>query len=486
MSHRVLLVDDDHGVREALAFSLEEFGFAVDTAASGDDALTRFAAARPDVVITDLRMPGMSGLDLVRALRADAPDVPIVVITAYGSVETAVEAMRLGAADFVGKPIARDALKITLDRVLRQRALELENASLRARLDATGDAGAILATSPEMKATLAVVDRVAGTDATVLITGESGTGKELVARRLHERSSRHAGPFVALNCSALPSELLEAELFGYERGAFTGATRPRKGRFVEASGGTLFLDEIGDLSAPLQAKLLRVLQERVVDVVGGGPVEVDVRILAATHRDLRQMVAEGTFREDLFFRLHVVPIALPPLRERTADVGPLFLRFVQTAAAQSGRPPPTVAPELLDAIRLRAWPGNVRELENLATRLTVTATGDMLTADDLTDADGAPRAAIGAGESARARAAGGLLQLPDDGVSLEALERAAVVAALSASRGNQSKAARFLRVPRHVLLYRIEKYGVGPADWEPRVPSPSAPIVDVPPTTRGK
>jgi DNA-binding NtrC family response regulator len=483
MSARVLLVDDDNGVREALAFSLEEYGFTVDTAPSGEAAVTQFAAVRPDVVITDLRMPGMSGLDVVRALKADAPEVPIIVITAYGSVETAVEAMRLGASDFVGKPVARDALKMTLDRVLRHRALEEENAALRARLEATGEAGAIIASSPAMKDTLAIVDRVAATDATVLITGESGTGKELVARRLHTRSPRCDGPFVALNCSALPSELLEAELFGYERGAFTGATRPRKGRFVEASGGTLFLDEIGDLSGALQAKLLRVLQERVVDVVGGGPLEVDVRILAATHRDLRGMVAEGTFREDLFFRLHVVPIALPPLRDRPEDVGPLFRRFVERAAAQMGRPALRVDADLMNAIRLRAWPGNVRELENLATRLTVTATGDALTAADLADTDGAPRAAVGGGTGALARAADGLLQLPEEGVSLEALERAAVVAALSASRGNQSQAARFLRIPRHVLLYRMEKYGVTPADWEPRVPSPSAPIVEV---TAGK
>jgi two-component system NtrC family response regulator len=469
MSERILFVDDDAGVREALSFSLEEQGFDVTCADSGEAALDETAKASFDVVLTDLRMPGMSGIDLVRELSVRAPQLPCVVITAHGSVDAAVEAMRLGASDFLQKPISRDVLRITLERVLRSSRLARENATLRDRLDQLHvDDDGIVASSAAMRAVLDVVDRVADTDATVLLTGESGTGKEMVARRLHERSHRRDRPFVALNCSALPRELLESELFGHEKGAFTGATRSRRGRFVEAQGGTLFLDEIGDMDLDLQSKLLRALQERQVDVVGGGSVEVDVRVLAATHRDLSARVASGAFREDLFFRLHVLPIQLPPLRARRGDVPLLFRHLLARAAEVAGREVPEVDAELLAGLEERPWPGNVRELSNVATRLLLTGDGQRLSAAALQDSDG--RGVGGAtaradGEATEDASAGvgvrdGLLHLPEEGVSLEALERAAVIAALSVSGGNRTRAAKFLRVPRHVLLYRMEKYGI--------------------------
>jgi two-component system NtrC family response regulator len=471
---RVLLVDDDAGVREALAFSLEEQGFDVTTAEDGRAGVAAFEGASFDLVLTDLRMPGLDGFGVLDAVRARDARVPVVVITAHGSVDAAAEAMRRGASDFLEKPVAREVLRLTLERTLRAAALADENAQLKARLETDDE---MIAVSGAMRDVLEVVDRVADTDATVLLSGESGSGKEVIARRLHARSRRAGRAFVAVNCSALPKELLESELFGHARGAFTGATRDRKGRFVEAEGGTLFLDEIGDLDLELQAKLLRALEERVVDVVGGAHVPVDVRIITATHRDLNALVAEGRFREDLFFRLHVLPIALPPLRARADDVAPLFRRFAARAAAQAGRAAPEITPALEDALRARPWPGNVRELLNVATRLVLTARADQLDAADLATADGQ---GAGRPKAASPTLDAGVLRLPDEGVSLEALERAAVLAALAGARGNRSKAARFLRVPRHVLLYRIEKYGIADDEIAALDGRPEAPLKEPP------
>jgi DNA-binding NtrC family response regulator len=397
------------------------------------------------VVITDLKMPRVDGLEVLRQVQARAPDTPVLMITAYGSMQVGVEAMRAGAYDVVAKPFNRDQLELVVRRAAERARLARENRRLRQQL--TGVERPIVHRSAAMTQLLATLDRVAARDVTVLITGESGTGKELLARRVHARSARAEGPFVAVSCAALPSELLESELFGHERGSFTGADRARAGRFRKAQGGTLFLDEVGELPLALQGKLLRVLQERSVDVVGSDePVAVDLRVVAATNRDLRTRVAEGSFREDLFYRLAVVELHAPPLRERPEDIPPLVAHFVQQASpAVDLRIPDAV----LEALRARHWPGNVRELENACERLAVLAPGDELRLEDLPGAPAERQVERGAWFD----------QLPD-GLSLVDLERQAVVQALERAQGNISAAARLLGVPRHILVYRIEKHGL--------------------------
>ena len=486
MSARILFVDDDASVQEALAFALGEQGYEVSTADDGPSALRLLDEARFDVVLSDLRMSGMSGLELVRSVAQRPEPPPVIVITAYGSVDAAVAAMREGAADFLEKPVSREALRLTLERALRASRLARENEALRERVRALEESEEeLIATSQRMRRVLDLVDRVAASDATVLITGESGTGKELVARRLHARSPRKAGPFIALNCSALPKDLLESELFGHEKGAFTGALRSRRGRFLEADGGTLFLDEIGDMDAALQGKLLRALQERTIDVIGGGSVPVDVRVVAATHRDLPELIAGGAFREDLYFRLHVIPVDLPPLRERPEDIPLIFASAVRKAALHAGRQPPRLDSRLLEALLDRPWPGNVRELENVATRLVLTCSTHVIERTHLLDRDGmGAHSTTDAApspspiEQTAVRALADRIELPRDGVALEALERAVVVAALSACDNNRSRAARFLRVPRHVLLYRVEKYGIRDDEVLACGGHPSAPLLE--------
>jgi two-component system NtrC family response regulator len=463
----ILLVDDDHSVAEALSFSLASLDFEVTVAHDVSSArATLERNSEFDLVITDLRMPGESGLKLVEFLHHREGGPAVVVLTAHGNVDTAVEAMKLGAVDFLEKPISRETLKLTLARAFRNRALAWENQDLKKKLKATGDARRIIATSLVMSALLDTVDRIADTDATVLLQGESGTGKELLASRIHHHSSRASGPFVAVNCSALPSSLLESELFGHAKGAFTGATRSRSGKFVDANGGTLFLDEIGEMHADLQAKLLRVLQERVVDVVGGQSRKLDVRVIAATNANLDAMRADGRFRDDLFYRLSVLPIRIPPLRERREDIPVLFEHFVRVISAQEGRPAPVLAADLHAELIRRDWPGNVRELQNVATRMVLLSTSDRLTQKEFTLFEGPGKPPSPSKENANPTpesgiiAAGAELRLPNEGTSLEELERAAVLAALSACGGNRTRAAKFLRVPRHVLIYRIEKFKI--------------------------
>ncbi|MDA8120970.1 MAG: sigma-54 dependent transcriptional regulator, partial [Deltaproteobacteria bacterium] len=322
MGGRILFIDDDRAGREVALFNLRKAGYEVTAASDGQEGLASFSPEKFDLVVTDVKMPGISGIEVLRRVRAQAPEVPVLVITAFGNVETAVEAMKEGAYDFIGKPFHRDQLLLSVEKAFERRRLAAEVRDLRIRAGGVGRE--IISVSHAMRRVLEIADRVAGTDATVLVTGESGTGKEAVARRIHVQSRRVEGPFVAVNCAAIPAELLESELFGHARGAFTGAVRDRAGRFRQASGGTLFLDEIGEIPMPLQGKLLRTLQERVVDVVGGDrPVAVDVRIVAATNRDLPSLLREGTFREDLYYRLNVVEVRVPPLRERPEDIPPL-------------------------------------------------------------------------------------------------------------------------------------------------------------------
>jgi len=436
---RILLVEDDESLRKVYAYHLAREGYAVEEASEGLGALRLLERRSVDVVLTDVRMPGMDGRDLLKALRERHPDLPVVVLTAYGTIEDAVEAMRLGAADYLTKPVEREALLLAAEKAMRLRCLTQENRRLRRRLEAVARLEGLLGTSPAMERLRGAIEKVAPSEATVLITGESGTGKERVARALHALSPRREGPFLALNCAALPRDLLESELFGYEKGAFTGALASKPGKFLLASGGTLLLDEVGDMDLSLQAKLLRVLQERVVDPVGGRrPVPVDVRVLAATHRDLKALVEEGRFREDLYWRLHVIPLHVPPLRERGEDVLLLFSAFYREESGRS----PEVTPEAAFRLRAHSWPGNVRELKSLCTRLAVLHPGAPVTPDLL------PPEIGGGGWGARV------------GGGLWALEREAIVRALRDHGGNRSAAARALEIPRHVLLYRLKKYGI--------------------------
>ncbi len=441
----VLLADDEETSREVLSYHIRNLGLQVDAATDGKAAIERFDAARHRLVVTDLKMPRADGMAVLRHVRRLSASTPVVVVTAFGSIQTAVAAMKDGAFDFIGKPFDRDQLGLVVTKALEHARLLDENRRLR---DLAGRGREIVFRSEAMRAVVEMADRVAPSDASVLVSGESGTGKELVARRIHERSGRAAGPFVAVPCSAIPRDLFEAELFGHVRGAFTGATRDRPGRFVAAHGGVIFLDEVGDLPLEMQTKLLRVLQERTVDVVGSDrPVAVDVRVVAATNRDLPGMIESGEFRPDLYYRLNVVEIRVPPLRERPEDVEPLARRFVAGFAAGRDLEAPDA---FLAELRRRPWPGNVRELENACERAVLLCRGDRLAVEDLPPA--------GAGQAQAGTTP--LFALPPDGLSLVDLERDVIARALGMHSWNQTRTAAYLRVPRHILQYRIEKYGL--------------------------
>jgi DNA-binding NtrC family response regulator len=448
---RILIIDDDTSLRRVLEYNLQEEGYEVAAAADGATGLALFDERGPALVITDLKMPGMSGFQVLAAVKERSPETPVIVITAFGAVATAVEAMKLGAYDYITKPFNRDELRLTVKKALEMRGLAEENRRLREELTERAEFRNIVGISPGMEEVFRVVRKVADTEATVLITGESGTGKELVARAIHSLSSRRAAPCVAINCAAIPRDLLESELFGHVKGAFTGAIRDKSGKFLLADGGTLFLDEVGELPVELQPKLLRALQERSVEPVGGGsPQKLDVRVVAATNADLEKEIAAGEFREDLYYRLAVIPIHLPPLRRRAEDI-PLLVRHF---AAKHGGQSVTFAPEVVEAFQRYPWPGNVRELENAVERLLIMRSGDLIEAIDL------PEKLRGQG----ATAWGGVVNLPPDGYSLEQLEREVVIQALEKNDWNQTAAARFLRIPRHTLIYRMEKYRIVPEE----------------------
>ncbi|MBI5496233.1 MAG: sigma-54-dependent Fis family transcriptional regulator [Deltaproteobacteria bacterium] len=444
----VLLVEDDAHLREVMAYQLHSHDIPVDAVADGRLAI-RFLEEQPNpaLIITDVKMPNADGFKVLEAARRLAPRTPVLMLTAFGSVEMAVEAMRAGAFDFISKPFHKDQFLLTVDKALGHGRLVMENAELRGRAGSD-----VVAVSPSMRDVLNQARQVAATSATILLLGESGVGKEVLAHEIHRASERHDKPFIALNCAAIPRELLEAELFGFSKGAFTGAHKERVGKFVAADGGTLFLDEIGDLDDTLQAKLLRVLEQRMVDVVGGAPVAVDVRILAATHQDLAARVAEKRFRQDLFYRLAVIPLRIPPLRERPEDIAVLFTRFVHS---YSGAAQVTVSEELLRAVVRRPWPGNVRELRNLAERMVALRKTDALDVSDLPPEDAPTTVHPGFLRLDPAN-----IQLPEEGVALEDLERAVVIYALRRHAWNIAAAARYLRVPRHILIYRMEKFGI--------------------------
>ena len=448
MRHTILIIDDDISLRRVLEYNLQEEGYDVVTAASGAEGLELFERHRPALVITDLKMPGMSGFQVLAAIKERSPETLVMVITAFGAVETAVEAMRLGAYDYVTKPFNRDELKLIVKKALQLRGLAEENQRLREELTDRAEFHNIVGISRGMEQVFQVVRKVADTEATVLISGESGTGKELVARAIHSLSGRRDRPFVAINCAAIPRDLLESELFGHVKGSFTGAIRDKEGKFELADGGTIFLDEVGELPLELQPKLLRVLQERVVEPVGGTTQrKLDVRIVAATNVDVEKAIAAGTFREDLYYRLSVIPVHLPPLRQRREDI-PLLVRHF---SAKHGGEAVVFPPETMVVLQEYQWPGNVRELENTVERLLIMRSSDTI---DVTELPAKVREGKRPGQVCR------VVNLPDEGYSLEQLEREIVVEALERNDWNQTAAARFLRIPRHTLIYRIEKYNI--------------------------
>ncbi|MCE9578937.1 MAG: sigma-54 dependent transcriptional regulator [Deltaproteobacteria bacterium] len=447
---RILVVDDEVNARTALAELLRDEGYEVETAADAFKALGKLDAFTPDVVVTDLKMPGMDGIELVKKVRAQDEPPAVVVMTAFGAVHSAVDAMRAGAADYLTKPINFEELLVILTRVLDHQKLRAEAARMRRRLSERTARENIVGSSPPMQRVFEVVEQVAGSRATVLLTGESGTGKELVAAALHQRSPRAKGPFIKLHCAALAESLLESELFGHERGAFTGAVGRRDGRFQQADGGTLFLDEIGEISASVQVKLLRFLQEHEFERVGGDQtIRVDVRIIAATNRDLNAEVARGAFREDLFYRLNVVGIEMPPLRARKSDIAALALFFLDRYAKDNGKALEGFAPETLDLLMAHDWPGNVRELENAIERAVVMATGPKIE----------PRHLPPAVRPATSTPSG---MPPIPGSTLAELERYAILETLASTGGSTSEAARVLGVSVRTIQYRLHEYNAAP------------------------
>jgi DNA-binding NtrC family response regulator len=448
MATKVLLAEDDPSQRRVMEYILSEEGYSVTPAASGEEALKVFREETPDLVLTDMSMPGMSGLDVLAEMKRLAPHVPVVIITAFGTIRTAVEAMRGGAFEYVAKPVNDDELRLVVAKALQHKALEEENARLRLEVHRRYRFASIVGASSPMKHLFDLMGRVTASEATALILGESGTGKELVARAIHYNSSHADGPFVAVNCGAIPRELVEAELFGARRGAFTGATRDRKGRFELASGGTIFLDEVSELPIDLQVKLLRVLDEREVTPVGAEkPVPLDARVLAATNRFLDQAVAEGDFREDLYYRLNVVSIVVPPLRKRTDDIPLLVAHFLRNF----GHPDCQVDPEVWEVLERHPWPGNVRQLENVIERaLVLQKEPGRLSVADLPPEIRSPQAH----PAPRAE------EFPQEGVDLEEVEKDLIQAALAKTSGNQTQAARLLGISRYALIYRMQKHGL--------------------------
>jgi DNA-binding NtrC family response regulator len=442
---RVLVVDDEEIIRESLGGWLSQDGLTVETAVDGPSAVERLKTGPWAIALVDLKMPGMDGLQVLQEAKRLRPETAVVVMTAYATVDTAVSAIKLGAYDYLMKPFDPEELSLMIQKILSQQQLVHDNEVLRKALKREYGFHDIVSKSPAMQQVFELARAAAPSSSTVLILGESGTGKEVLSRAIHKESPRKDGPFVAISCAALTETLLESELFGHERGAFTGANVRRKGKFEAASGGTLFLDEIGDISPKLQVDLLRVLEERKLQRVGGNePVEVDVRVIAATHRDLRKLAGEGKFREDLFYRLNVIPIQLPPLRDRKEDVPLLVEHFLETLAVELDKRLEGVSADALAALMAHSWPGNVRELRNVLERGAVVAQGSVIQVADL----GLRAAAAGApGPSGRT-----------EPPSLDEIERRHVVEVLSFTGGNVTQAARILGIDRVTLYNKMRRY----------------------------
>lgn len=448
-SNRILVVDDDSSLRIIMKMQLEEAGYQVALASDGAEAYDKLREIKPQLVITDLRMP-TSGLDLLRRISSEDIQPTLIIITAFGTVETAVQAMKLGAYDYVTKPLDFEELVLVVHRAMERQNLLEEVRHLRSALDEGYGFEGIIGRAKSFLRVLDQAARVAQHDSTVLIHGETGTGKELLARAIHHNSRRKLKPFITINCGAIPKDLVEAELFGYKRGSFTGADATRPGKIEAADGGTLFLDEIGELPLDAQVKLLRVLQQGEISKIGSAEVNnVNVRVIAATHRNLQAMIEDGAFREDLYYRLAVVPLHLPALRERKEDIPELVEHLFQRAKERHAISNMQLAPSVMSHLVAYRWPGNVRELENLIERLLVLSPGSSIQEEDLPEEIRSvlPNASF-------------WVDLPDEGISLEAVERELIVRALDRFKGNQTHAAKYLDISRRTLIYRIEKYGL--------------------------
>lgn len=446
MNKTILIIDDDPSLRRVTEYNLTSSGFHVLTADSGRAGLDIFKDQEPDLVVSDVKLGDISGLDLLEKIKQMSPDIPVIIITAFGSIEMAVKAMNNGAFNFITKPFDRETLIRSCEKALELKGLRSRTRMLTHEVNRLTGTQGIISASSVMKELLDTVSRAAGSEATVLISGESGTGKEVLARLIHQNSPRSRGPMVAVNCAAIPSSLLESELFGHVRGAFTGAVRDRKGHFMTASGGTLFLDEIGDLAMDVQVKLLRAIQERQIQPVGAEKSQkLDIRIIAATNLDLQERITRGEFRKDLFYRLSVIPLFIPPLRERPEDIPALAAHFLKKFNAPADV---NFHEDALVAMKSYSWPGNIREMQNVVERCIILRKGAAIHLADL-NLPGTESLPDGLNPV-----------IPDEGISLEEVEKAYVVNALKKADQNQSKAARLLKIPRHVLLYRLEKYGL--------------------------
>ena len=475
----VLVVDDKEMLRDSVAVTLQRPGFTVVAADNGNAAIKLIAKHHPDVVVSDLKMPGMDGLELLQRVREIDEDVPVILMTAFGAIDTAVRALKIGAFDYITKPFEGDELVVAVKRAIEHARLKRENELLRRTAGSNGEAPVngqpddgptgldrIIGCSPAIQEVKARIEAIASSQGTVLIAGESGTGKEVVAKAVHEISQRTTEPFLAVNCAAMSESLLESELFGHEKGAFTGAERLRKGRFELAHKGTLLLDEISEVRPQIQAKLLRVLQEREFERVGSStPIGVDVRVVATTNRNLADEVHAGTFRQDLFFRLNVLPLQIPPLRERIEDVQLLAPHFVETAARREGRPPKRITPQALSMLMSYSWPGNVRELQNLCERAVVLANGDQITAELIsgwlsapgrthTSTNGSP--AIVTNGRAAARAADNIWA--QSLKPLSEIEREVIVRTLEHFNGHRAKTAAALGIGVRTLGLKLKKW----------------------------
>ncbi len=444
----VLIVDDEKSARDGLVRALRR-DYHVFAAENGTSALEVLASQKVDVLLSDVRMPGMDGITLMRRALVNHPELTVIILTAYGDVDMAVEAMKNGATDFMTKPINLDKLELVLDRVLKAKKIELENKELKVRLDDKYGLENIIGRSPAMQEVFDTIRQVANSRATVLIQGESGTGKELVAKAIHQLSPRRSGAFVAVHCAALSHNILESELFGHEKGAFTGAMERRVGRFEKADGGSLFLDEISEIDASVQVKILRALEERQVERVGGDtPVDVDTRLIAATNRDLKGMVDDGDFREDLFYRLYVVVITLPPLRDRQDDILLLLNHYLAVFNAENGKRIEGFTPAAYETLSAYDWPGNIRELRNLVERMVVLARGKTLDVSDIP-------------AQLREQASGGGEVRINAELTVDEMEKRMVIQALEKTNGNRTKAAEKLGISRRTLHRKLNQYGIG-------------------------
>ena len=446
---KILIADDEKNMRWILAKNLTDEGFTVIEAADGKEAFENFLDKEPDMVILDYQMPGIDGMEVLKRIKTINDKVPVIMITAHGSTDAAVEAMKLGAVDYISKPFDIDELKITIKKALNIEELNKTIDYLKDQMVEAYDKR-IIGSSKRMQYIFEMIDKVADTPATVLITGESGTGKELVANAIHNKSSRRDKPYIKVNCGAIPETLLESELFGYEKGAFTGAQNRKIGRFDRAQGGTLFLDEIGELPLSLQVKILRVLQEREFERIGGTEViKADVRIVSATNRDLEEMVAEGKFREDLLYRLKIIPMEIPALRERKDDIPLLIDFFINKYAKEMNKGSVKIERDALEILFQYDFPGNIRELENIIERAVILALDGKVTASVL------PKEVVKGAYSRK-----DTFVLPPDGISLEEVEESFVRQALEIANNNQTQAAKLLGISRHALIYRMEKFKI--------------------------